>query len=426
MNTNYVVRLLREELEKPGSLEWYEWSAMKQDCLSILDLGSRGRRSAEVELLLHHFYRQYVYAEDAYWEGDRMKCMFIETMFCSDAHILSWLDEELDLLRMTEQWAKRDNAGGFKDVLCPLLRVGYVDFPSEVRARVDEYLQGMEVEGARRGGVDMGAHYCMLHAYLVIASAELPHERKEALLKLFFEKWSFLRYVYCVVFRCIVGCRLTNFVSVANNVAYQSEYEPYLHLFYAPLKEQFEALCQRGTKPDKLMNSVRRLEEKMENVAPSDELDELCGMLFSEEYRCMLERHRRPSYGELRQEVESMRIKSTEMEETVRTLKAQAQDMAERLSDLLNKSVPLSEIENELMKFPSTMAWPIYVQLNTLLAGNALWLANTSRIRDSILAKQQKEMKLNMNVTAQPGSHVNALVQQQTNNGTIPEIQLVS
>ena len=104
----------------------------------------------------------------------------------------------------------------------------------------------------------------------------------------------------------------------------------------------------------------------------------------------------------------------------------QAQDMAERLSDLLNKSVPLSEIENELMKFPSGVALSIYFQLNALLAGNALWLANTSRIRDNILAKQQKEMMLNMNVTAQPGSHVNALVQQQTNNGTIPEIQLVS
>jgi hypothetical protein len=41
-----------------------------------------------------------------------------------------------------------------------------------------------------------------------------------------------------------------------------------------------------------------------------------------------------------------------------------------------------------------------------------------------ILAKQQQELQLSMNITAQAGSNVNGIVQQQTNNGITPDKQL--
>ena len=93
----------------------------------------------------------------------------------------------------------------------------------------------------------------------------------------------------------------------------------------------------------------------------------------------------------------------------------------------MKASVPIKEIEDELMKFQSREALAIYMQLNILLIGNTAWQARTLSIRDMILAKQQKEMQMgNAYITAEPGSLVNALVQQQTNNGIDPNRQIAS
>ena len=166
-----------------------------------------------------------------------------------------------------------------------------------------------------------------------------------------------------------------------------------------------------------------KLEQKIETTTASDELDALCELLFSDDFRHMLDKNRHPSYRELKNELDRTR---REMESTVEKLNREIQDMAEKLSAALKASVPLSDIENELMKFQSREALSIYMHLNMLLAGNALWQANALRIRDRILEKQQQELHLSMNITAQPGANVNGIVQQQANYGMTPNRQLIS
>ena len=291
----------------------------------------------------------------------------------------------------------------------------------EVLGKINEVLRRLEVEGSRKGDANAGAFYCQLHGYSMIASSELEHSRKADLIELFVRHWDYLRYIYSVMLRRIVGCGFTNFVSVANNVANTAAYEPYLHLFYAPLQERFDDLCQKGTKQEKLMKSLVRLTEKIESSTPSDELDELCEILFPDEFREMLNRHRPKSYRELENEVD--RIKQ-EMQSTVEALNSQIHDLAQQLSAAVKASVPIADIEKELMKFQSREALSIYMQLNVLLVGNEAWLSNSLRIRDAILSRQQQELQLSMHITAQPGSSVNGVVQKQDNFGIDPNRQI--
>lgn len=104
----------------------------------------------------------------------------------------------------------------------------------------------------------------------------------------------------------------------------------------------------------------------------------------------------------------------------------ESKEMATQLSAALNASVPIDVIEQRLLIFPSTTALSVYMPLNTMLQVNAVWQAHSEGILQKILAKQQQELQLSMNITAQPGSNVNGIVQQQMNNGILPNKQIAS
>ena len=402
---------LVEELMNPGSLRDFDWLQITKD---VRLFQQEHRMQQELHERMQPFYWEYIYAEDNYTQGLYQKRLFVQDVFRADALAGEWAHDEVDICEMTERWMLYGNEDEFKNLLKALVHVRYYTAWDEVLGKINEVLRRLEVEGSRKGDANAGAFYCQLHGYSMIASSELEHSRKADLIELFVRHWDYLRYIYSVMLRRIVGCGFTNFVSVANNVANTAAYEPYLHLFYAPLQERFDDLCQKGTKQEKLMKSQVRLTEKIESSTPSDELDELCEILFPDEFREMLNRHRPKSYRELENEVD--RIKQ-EMQSTVEALNSQIHDLAQQLSAAVKASVPIADIEKELMKFQSREALSIYMQLNVLLVGNEAWLSNSLRIRDAILSRQQQELQLSMHITAQPGSSVNGVVQKQDNFG---------
>jgi hypothetical protein len=256
----------------------------------------------------------------------------------------------------------------------------------------------------------------------MIMISAYPMERKLEFLSQFSGQWAFLRTVYSVMVRRIIGLNYTNFAQLAQyTVGGQQDFDPFLHLFYSPLKERFEELVGMGTGRESLSKAMKKIESRMQQSSRSPELDSLCEVLFPEEFRDMLNKHRPPSYNEL--EMQMDRIKR-DMSDTIENLNKQINELAAHLSAAVEASVPIKDIEEELMKFQSREALAIYMQLNTLLIGNPAWQAHTLQIRDEILAKQQQEMQLSMSLTAQPGSNVNGVVQQQTNQGLTPNLQI--
>jgi hypothetical protein len=178
-----------------------------------------------------------------------------------------------------------------------------------------------------------------------------------------------------------------------------------------------------GTKRESLTRALDKIEKRMNDTQQSPDLDVLCEVLFPEEFRNMLNMHRLPSYQELESEIDRIRI---ELDSTQETMSRQAQEMAIQMSAAVNASVPIDVIEKRLLIFPSGTALSVYMPLNTMLQVNAVWQAHSEGILQKILAKQQQELQLSMNITAQPGSNVNGIVQQQMNNGILPNKQIAS
>lgn len=412
----HIFVMLREEINRPDSVEWFTWKQMKED----VDMLIANDKMSYVHENMQDFYIEYLWGiikSNKAWH-------FIDIVAHNDDYFGQWATGKIDLVKLTEVWIERGDSRTLLSVLTRLGLTGYETNWHELRSLLDEKLRRMEVEGTRNGMKETGYFYCLLHAFTMIMMSEHSVEDKMRLLEQFSRQWAFLRTVYSVMVRRIVGLNYTNFAQLAQYVVGgQQDFDPFLHLFHAPLKERFEDLVEMGTKRESLAKAIRKIEQRMHDTQPSYELDSLCETLFPEEFCDMLNRHRPKSYQELECEIAHIR---RDMHITIDALNGQIKELATRLSAAVEAAVPIQEIEEELMKFQSREAIAIYMQLNLLLVGNVAWQTRTLNIRDKILAKQQQEMQLSMNITAQPGSNVNGIVQQQMNNSILPNKQIAS
>ncbi len=401
-------------MRNPGGLKQYDWYQLRNTAIRCM-------AQEQIKQPLHEIMQPY-YVElmetrlrifDNASKGIRAKAFFVVQVFEADESAVEWVSERYDIFDLTEKWIAGASAGEYRKLLHHLGKSGFNADLSVTKAQVNERLQRLEVEGSRRADKDVGEYYCCLHAFCMIRDSEFDASKRDELFDAFFDNWDFIRYVYSVMLRCVVGSKLANIVAVANVVENNASYAPYLRLFYAPLKERRDDFCQKDCKAERLDASILKIEKKMQQTEPSHELDELFEVLFPEEFRDMLNHHRMKSYRELESEIGQVKNK---LEATAAELDNQAKEMAKRLSAALEASVPIQEIEDELMKFQSREALAIFMQLNILLVGNKAWNTRSLAIRDKILNKQQQEMTYSMTITAQPGSNVNGFVQQQTNH----------
>lgn len=410
----HIFIMLREEIKSNDSVEWFTFKQMSQDVEVMIANGMM----SYVHEQMQNFYEEYLWKT---FESHKA-WSFIDFVAHRDDFFGEWATGKIDLMKLTEAWIERGDSRTLLSLLSRLGQTGYETNWQVLRALLDEKLRRMEVEGTRNGTKETGYFYCLLHAFTMIMMSEQSLEDKMRLLELFSQQWAFLRTVYSVMVRRIVSLNYTNFAQLAQYVVGgQQDFDPFLHLFHAPLKERFEELVELGTKRESLTRALDKIEKRMNNTQQSADLDVLCEVLFPEEFCNMLNMHRMPSYHELESEIDRIRI---ELDSTQETMNRQAQEMAVQLSAAVNASVPIDVIEQRLLIFPSGTALSVYMPLNTMLQVNPAWQAHSESILQKILAKQQQELQLSMNITAQPGSNVNGIVQQQMNNNILPNKQI--
>lgn len=405
----YIFIFLHEEIQNPDSVQYFEWTQMKQDVETLIIQG----HMQDLHEQMQEFYEDYLWRRvesDAAWD-------FIDFVAQRDVHFGAWTAGRADLMGLVERWMDKNNTRQMLALLTQLGLTGYETDWEHLRATLDEKLRRMEVDGTRNGMKETGYFYCLLHAFTMIMMSAHTRDEKTELLEQFDGNWGFLRYMYSVMTRVIIGFKFANFASLTNCLTNDKGLESYFHLYHSPLKERFNELCAKGTKKEKLEKAFLKLEQCMKQTTPSDELNELCEVLFPEDFKEMLNRHRLPSYQELEKVTASATVTIKELEEKVG-------QMAQQYTELLEESVTIEQIEAELEKLPTSLSMPIWMQLNILLANNKAWLSQMGSIRDKILAKQQEEMQMNMHITAQAGSVVNGTVQQQTNNGIAANRQI--
>ena len=410
----HIFVMLREEIKSTDSVEWFTFKQMRQDVEVMIANGMMDYLHERMQ----DFYDEYLWRNMELYNA----WSFIDFVAHKDNYFGEWATEKIDLWALTEAWIERNDSRTLLSLLTRLGQTGYETDWQKLRSLLDEKLRRMEVEGTRNGMKETGYFYCLLHAFTMIMMSECSVEDKVQLLEQFSRQWAFLRTVYSVMVRRIVGLNYTNFAQLAQYVVGgQQDFDPFLHLFHAPLKERFEELVELGTKRESLTRALDKIEQRMNNTQQSADMDVLCEVLFPEEFCNMLNMHRMPSYHELESEIDRIRI---ELDSTQETMNRQAQEMAVQLSAAVNASVPIDVIEQRLLIFPSSTALSVYMPLNTMLQVNPAWQARSESILQKILAKQQQELQLSMNITAQPGSNVNGIVQQQMNNSILPNKQI--
>ena len=412
----HIFAMLQQEIEKPDSIEWFNWKQMKQDVEVMIANGMMG----DLHEKMLDFYDAYLWSKMESYDARH----FIDFVVHKDDYFGGWATGKIDLMKLTEAWIERGDSHTLLSLLTRLGQTGFITDWQGQRSLLDEKLRRMEVEGTRNGTKETGYFYCLLHAFTMIMMSSRPLSEKMMLLEQFSQQWAFLRTVYSVMVRRIVGLNYTNFAQLAQYVVGgQQDFDPFLHLFHAPLKERFEELIEMGTKRESLTRAMDKIEKRMNDTQQSPELDELCEVLFPEEFRNMLNQHRLPSYHELECEIDRIKV---ELDTTQETMNRQAKEMATQLSAALKASVPIDVIEQRLLIFPSAVALNVYMSLNTMLQVDAVWETHCEGILQKILAKQQQELQMSVSITAQPGSNVNGVVQQQTNNGILPNKQITA
>lgn len=407
---------LREEIKRIDSVESFIFNQMKQDVEKMISNGMM----VDIHEIMEDFYEDYLWRKIESTKA----WYFIDFVAHRDEFFGEWATDKIDLMKLTDAWIDRGDSRTLLSLLTRLGQTGYETDWQELRSLLDEKLRRMEVVGTREGFKETGYFYCLLHAFTMIMISDKSVEVKMRLIEQFSQQWAFLRIVYSLMVRRIVGFNYTNFAQLAQYVVGgQQDFDPYLHLVYSPLKERFEELVELGTKRESLTRALDKIEKIMQNTQPSYDLDDLCETLFPEEFCDMLNRHRPMSYCELECELSKVRASAAA---TIETLEDRVEDLASKYASLIEESITVGQIEKELTSLPTILSLPIWSQLNMLLAHHTEWLKQTGTIRDKILAKQMQEMQLNMNITAQAGANVNGIVQQQTNTGILPNLQLAS
>lgn len=283
-----------------------------------------------------------------------------------------------------------------------LLRHGYAPYIRYWdKERIDEEINRLAVQDDRK----RGELFCVIQAYYSIALCEnISDDDRMNMNELLSEHWHFLVNIYSVMVKRIVGLGFKMFTQVVNNANVIQTHRQYIHLFYDAVLLRQDDIFPTDKDKDKAIKNISRTEEIMKETQPDNLLDDLCKVLFGSEFEEVLARKKPLSYDEMKEQLKDYR-------ETLAAMNRNWQMIVEQLKSAVESSVPISVIEKELLKMEPNIAFGIFIQLNTLLIGDKVWMANANSIKQKLMNKRDIEIKqANIKI---------ATVSKLENNGTI-------
>lgn len=304
----------------------------------------------------------------------------------------------LDLVDMAISWADNNSGVRTRDFM-NVLYCYFMSCPDShwetIEPKVWHELLKLEVYGNRT----KAGYLVLLHAFLRIVIRRSDPSEQRQLTDLLLKNWDYLKLVYSVMIRCIVDCGHKDFAGIANYVRIMTWCHPYISIFYSVLSARFEDLCQSGTDREKLGRHLHKIMEIMNSTTQDyDYLNILCGILFPDSFKDYLDKNRMPSYDEVVSELNEMKSK-------VDSLNSQVDQMAQRMVNAVNASIPVSDIEKELLRLLPGTSWDVYTQVNSLLTGNKAWMEKAGDIKQKILAMRDNPTIVNGNVYQAGATH---------------------
>lgn len=351
--------------------------------------------------ILHKLMQPYY---ELYFYGDAKICKnipgpehcFMEEVTARDSEFCLWASNQ-DLIAAAEGWgdymkrANNDHVHYFFELLDCLINDSYHQDWNKMSDTLKELLFQAEVYSDYKTDELL----CILHALAMIMQQDWTLHKKEEMFALLKCHWGFMKHVYSMMTRHIVGCRLSNFAAVANNVMQSNDNLPHLDIFYCALVERMDSMGLDEKKYKKLDDARLKLLEKINRREPSETLYELCDTLFPEEFQLML-RHRPKSYGELKRENEQKDLLLRRMENQTRELQQQLERVTLSYKTAIEASIPVEEILQRLQAIPIATAWDIFNKLDRLLKTHPVWRQYDVKIQEALEQRERKEESLKM------------------------------
>ena len=331
---------------------------------------------------LKPYYKMYFYADKRLWALGDVAGLIGDLANCDEC-FPAW-SEELDLMNIANSWSEyvqsEEHVSDYWEVLEKLLQVRN----RKEWEKMGYILADKLLNGGVYGNYSSSEVYAILHGLSMICATNLPVTDKREMFSMMRRKWNFMKHLYSVAFRHVIGSKFKNIIQVVNQIHGHAGHHPYAHLVYDVLADRAEDFCKKTGDEKKLENHLKKIEEVMITTPARNELDELSRVLFPQELNAFLEKNRPQNYQQIKSELvalkKEMAIQREHLNERITQMAGQLRKMAEA-------SVPISDIEEELMRLPEGMAWDVFGQLNNLLMANEVWAKNAVVIRNRILTR---------------------------------------
>ena len=339
----------------------------------------------ELHRQMQPYYEMYLFADPRLLCGKCFHCLyFIENTAKADDGFASWA-EQFDLTDITEAWAdklrKTDIGIGFyQKLLRILLEGGYNTDWQQLAGTLKSDLHQAEVYSDYKTGELMS----FLHGVTMLMNTSWDDRKKMENFDLLCDNWDFLKLFYSVMIRRVIGCKLANFPAVANLLVQQPKFHQYIHIFYCVLCYRQESLNLSKKQLKKLEGQMGRISNIMDETKPSDALNELCDTLFPEDFQRMLDEYRPETREQVERERDRLRFE-------VGLLTDQMNDMADKLKNALERSVPIDYIESQLLRLSPGAALDLCSKLTLMLSDNAAWMKSMPQIKEKILQKKEEQ-----------------------------------
>lgn len=298
-----------------------------------------------------------------------------------------WFGREKDIFELVEIFARQRQEGAhFIAVLMQLIDQGYSDFIRQWdKERIEEEIEHLEVYGDRY----RGEYFCILHAFLMIETSGLQEEQIVEYESLLRTHWDYLKHVYAVMVRRIIGSGHKNFRGVANNVEVLTSCHPYLHLFYNALLDRQEDILGNEREKEKMVKHVAKMEELMQNTEQEDTLDPLCQILFSEEFENVLARKRFKSYKELQGLASYWQEEATKLQGKVNELEP-LKNLVDSMKQAVDNSIPVDDVVRTIIGFDDPkVSELVFNKLDWDLEEQPAWAKRRKDMKRLIKAKLQ-------------------------------------
>lgn len=385
----YSIKYIKEEIinhlkaftDGKATQDDIDWSQL----YTQLALCEQMKIMDELHRQMQPYYEMYLSADPRLFAHKSNYCVtYIEKVAKKDKEFVHFAEAH-NLISITESWAdymRRTDTDivFYKQLLRLLLEGGYNTNWQELSETLKEYLFEAEVYSDYKTCEIMS----FLHGTVMLMNTPWDAAKKMEDYDLLCENWEFLKHFYSVMIRRVIGCRLPNFSAVANLVAQQPKYHQYIHIFYCALCYRQDSLNLTRKQLKTLEGQMERIQNIMSNTKPSDALNELCDTLFPEDFQRMLEENR----PETREQIEKERNR---LKLQVGVLTEKMTEMANDLKRALENSVPIEEIEAQLLRLLPGAALDLCAKLTLMLSDNKAWMTSMPDIKKKILLKKEEQ-----------------------------------